>query len=143
MPARAHLDLDAVVNQEVPVTEDIVDRFDLEVHVTQAGPVGAEHRELVVHWVNPDQAGRVLDPVRDSGIEVRTPEPVRLVYIWCIQAQMAELGDPSRPGERDRPHDRLLVADELEPVAKRVVEADQGADAPRPSRRRATPPDSD
>jgi hypothetical protein len=38
-----HLDLDAMLDQEVPVPEHIVDGGHLEVHVAQPGPFAAEH----------------------------------------------------------------------------------------------------
>ena len=123
-----HLDLDAAVHQEVPVAEHVVDGGHLEVHVAQAGPLAAEHRELVVHRVDPDQAGGIADPVGHPGVEPGAPEPVGLVHVRRVQAQVAELGDPGRPGERDRPGDRLLLAHQLQPVAERVVEADELAD---------------
>ena len=135
--ARPHLDLDAVLHQEVPVAEHVVDGVDLEVHVAQPGAVGPEHGELVVHRVDPQQAGRVADPVRDARVEAGAPEPVGLVHVRGVQAQMAELGDPRRPGERDRAGDRLLLADQLEPVAERVVEADELPHPPRPRLGRA------
>ena len=37
VPPRAHLDLDVVLDQEVPVPEHVVDGLHLEVHVAQAG----------------------------------------------------------------------------------------------------------
>jgi hypothetical protein len=34
MPPRAHLDPDVVLDQELPIAEDVVDGCHLEVHVT-------------------------------------------------------------------------------------------------------------
>ena len=96
VPAGPHLDLDAVLDQEVPVAEDVVDGGDLEVHVAQARLVALEHRELVVHRVDPQQAGAVADPVRHPGVEAGAPEPVGLVHVRGVQAQVTELGD-ARP----------------------------------------------
>ncbi len=85
------------------------------------------------------QAGRVADPVRHPGVEPGAPEPVGLVHVRRVQAQVTELGDPGRPAERDRPGDRLLLADQLQPVAERVVEGDELPDPAGPGLRRRAP----
>jgi hypothetical protein len=138
MAAGAHLDLDAVLDQEVPVPEHVVDGGDLEVHVAQPGPVATEHGQLVVHGVDPEQAGGLAAPVRDPRVESHAPEPVGLVHVRRVQAQVTELGDPGRPGERDRPGDRLLLADQFQAVAERVVERDELPDPPGPGFHRIT-----
>ena len=138
MAPRAHLDLDAAGDQEVPVPEHVVEGGHLEVHVAQPGPLAAEHGQLVVHRVDPDQAGGVAQPVRDPRVEPGTPEPVGLVHVRRVQAQVAELGDPGRQAERDRPGHRLLLADEFQPVAERIVERDELPDPPGSRLRRVT-----
>jgi len=107
--ARAHLDLDPLVLQEVPVPEEIVDGGDLEVQVAQARPVTLEDGELVVHRVDAQQAGPVANPVRDPGVEASAPVPVGVVDVGSVQAQVPELGNPGGPAERDRPGDLHLV----------------------------------
>jgi len=121
----AHLDLDVVGDQEVPVPEDVVDGLDLEVHVAQARLVAAEDSELVVHRVDAHQAGGIPQPVRHTGVEARTPEPVGLVHVRRVQAQVTELGDPGAAAEVHRPPDGLLLVHQLQPVADRVVEGDE------------------
>jgi hypothetical protein len=100
--------------------------------VAQAGFVAAEDGELVVHGIDAHEAGGVADPVRHPGVETRAPEPVGLVHVGRVQAQVAELGDPGGAAERHRAGHGLLLADQLDPVAERVVEGDELADAPRP-----------
>jgi hypothetical protein len=53
-----------VLDQVVPVPEHVVDGLHLEVHVAQARLVAAEDGELVVHRIDPHQAGGVAEPVR-------------------------------------------------------------------------------
>ena len=96
------------------------------------GLVAAEDGELVVHRVDPHQAGRVAEPVRDPGVEARAPEPVGLVHVRRVQAEVAELGDPGGAAEGHRPGHRLLLVHQLEPVAERVVEGDELAHPPGP-----------
>jgi hypothetical protein len=73
-PARPHLDLDTVVDEEVPVPEDIVGG-DLEVHVAQPRPVVLEDGELVVHRVDPHEACRIADPVGHLALKVPDQNP--------------------------------------------------------------------
>src|SRR3984893_16003778 len=124
MPAGPHLDLDAVLDQEVPVAEHVVDGGDLEVHVAQPGPLALEHGQLVVDRIDPQQAGRIPDPVRHPRVEAGAPEPVRLMHVGRVQAQVTELGDAGRPGERDRPGDGLLLAHQFQAITERIVKGD-------------------
>jgi hypothetical protein len=141
VPARPHLDLDAVVDQEVPVPEDVVDRGDLEVHVAQPGPVALEDGQLVVHGVDPHEARRIADPVGHLRVEGAGPEPVGLVDVRRVEAQVTEAGDPRRTPEGDRPGEGLLLRHQFEPVAERVVERDAGTDPARPRGRGVETPD--
>ena len=50
------------------------------------------------------------------------------MHVWRVQAEVAELGDPGRPGERDRPGDGLLLARQFQPITEWVVEGDELAD---------------
>src|SRR6266508_1860268 len=127
-----HLDLDAVVDEEVPVPEDVVDRGDLEVHVAQPRLVALEDGELVVDGVDPHEACGIADPVGHPRVEGAGPEPVGLVDVRRVEAQVTELGDPRRTPEGDRPGEELLLCHQLEPVAEGVVERDAGADPARP-----------
>ena len=92
------------------------------------GVVALEHGELVVHRVDPHQAGGVAEPVRDAGVEPRAPEPVGLVHVGRVQAQVAELGDPGAAAEGHRPGHRLLLVDQLNPITERVIEPDELTD---------------
>ena len=114
----------------MPVPEHVVDGLHLEVHVAQTWLVAAEDGKLVVHGINAHQAGRVTEPVRHPGVEARAPEPVGLVHVGCVQAEVTELGDPGAPAEGHRPGHRLLLVNQLQAVAERVVEGDELADAP-------------
>src|SRR5262249_46986380 len=117
----------ALLAQEIEGAQDVVVAFDLMVDVLDAGLRRAHKRDGVMDRVDAHQ-GDVSDTVADAGVTDLRPEPFVAQGIGRIQADMAEAGSAGVTAHKIAATAPLSPHHQLNMIAGRVAEADEGFD---------------
>lgn len=127
MPPRAEDDAHAALFQQVPGAHHVIEARHLVIDVLHAVPRRREQRHLVVDLVDAQQR-RLADAVAHAGAEFLRPEPLVARGIRGAQSDVAETGD-ARIARREVAAAAVVRPQhQVDAVAARIAEVDEGLD---------------